>query len=162
MKKTFISIGIIVLALGLSFEAVSAAETATVTESSTPIENGSVLGVAADATIAERKAAAEVQLRDIAEKLSLFATRTQLALDRLTSKGIDTAPAQVELTATMTTLGLAKTNLDLFTKLTVVEGADTTPLKDALKGIETNLTDARTHLIDALTALKTAVSVSVQ
>lgn len=164
MKKTLISIGIAVLALGIPFGIVRAVETPVSTSSTEqkPAENGIVLGLSADATVAERKLAAETQLRDIADKLGLFASRTQLALNRLASKGIDTVPAQTELTATMTTLATAKTNLDLFTKLTITEDADTTPLKEALKTIETNLADTRTHLINALTALKAAVSISVE
>lgn len=168
MKKPFIYIGIGFVVLTLCAGSLRAAEQVTKpapvveTKTASATDSGVVLGVSADAPLPERKAAAEEVLRDIAEKLSLFATRTQVALDRLTVKGVDTTQAQVELATTTTALSLAKTNLDLFATLNVKEGDDTTPIKDALKTIETNLTDARTHLIAALVALKASVLVTAQ
>lgn len=168
MKKPFIYIGIGFVVLTLSTGQLWATEQVlkpspvVETKTASTTDSGVVLGISADAPLAERKVAAETILRDIAEKLTTFTTRTQVALDRLTAKGIDTAGAQVELTTTATALALAKTNLDLFTALKVKEGDDTTPIKDALKTIETNLTDARTHLIAALVALKAAALVTAQ
>ncbi len=164
MKKPFIYIGILVLALAIPSGVLRAEKNAVYADIET--KPASVTATAetpvtpaAPLTLAERKLAAETTLRDIASKLTLFTTRTQVALDRLASKGIDTSAAQVELTATSNSLSLATTNLDLFAGFMIVEGTDTTLLKDSLKIIEINLADARTHLIASLVALKVAVSI---
>lgn len=107
-----------------------------------------------------RKQKAETSLRAIHGQFALFATRTQLAIDRLATKGIDVTTAQTELTATTTVLATTKTDLDLFATITVTDDMsekDTVQVKVLLKKIEDGLKDARTHLINSLTALKASV-----
>lgn len=113
-------------------------------------------------TITEKKAAAEKNLQAIAAQFTLFASRTQIAIDRLTLKKVDTTKAQAELALTNTSLGLTKTNLDLLAKVTVTDDmTDTTELKAVLKTVEDNLKDARAHLISSLTELKAAVATTI-
>lgn len=141
------------------------AQTSTVTTGDTAIP-GEVAGVSttADApmTLTARKAAAETSLRTLQTQFALFATRTQLTIDRLTTKGVDTTTAQAALTTAGTSLTTAKTELDLFAQIVITdETTDTTALKASLTKIQTSLAEARTHLIESLTLLKTSVSLTI-
>ncbi len=155
-----------ILALALPYTVAQAETTAvagqvTVAAPAKPVVATEATPVAPE-TISEKKVAAEKNLKAIQAQFSLFATRTQAAIDRLTLKKVDTTKAQAELALTNTSLGLTKTNLDLLAKVTVTDDmTDTTELKAALKTVEDNLKDARTHLINSLTELKAAVATTI-
>lgn len=164
MKKTLI-FGLIV-ALALS-TAVAQAQTATtnLTANAAGAVSTPIPVVEAPLTLTSRKTKAETDLRVLETQFRLFATRTQLTIDRLTIKGVDTTAAQTELAASLTALNLAKTNLDLFAKIVVTddmseEAIDKSGLKASLTKIQDNLKEARAHLIQSLTTLKATVTLT--
>ncbi len=115
-------------------------------------------------TLTQKKAKADTDLRAIHAQLGLFTARTQIAIDRLSVKDIDTLTAQEKLTLSIASLDLAKTNLDLFSAVVVTNDADENQiaeLKLMLKTIEDSLKEARANLIESLTTLKIAVSISI-
>jgi hypothetical protein len=111
-----------------------------------------------------RKQRVELQLRDILAQLTLIHARTQLAVDRLTEKDIDTLRAQEELTAASISLSEAKLNIDAFSKIIVVDDkadkALTTILKEAVKKSEDSLKATRDALIQSLAHLKATLIIS--
>lgn len=163
MKKTLI-FGLI-LATALS-TAIAQAQTTTDLSANA---SGAVVAPApvaeAPLTLTERKTKAETDLRALETQFRLFATRTQLTIDRLTLKGVDTVASQTELTASVTALNTAKANLDLFAKITITddmseEAVEKTGLKTSLVKIQDSLKEARIHLIQSLTTLKATVTLS--
>ena len=115
-------------------------------------------------TITARKKAAETSLTSLYTQFSLFVSRTKLAIDRLTAKGVDTKAAGLELGAASASLLEAKTNLDLLAVMPATDTMtekETLPIKTNLNTIETNLADARAHLIESLTVLKTSIGTTL-
>jgi hypothetical protein len=164
MKKTLI-FGLIV-AIGLS-TAIAQAQTVTtsLTANAASAVSAPTLAVEAPLTLTERKTKAETDLRALETQFRLFTTRTQLTIDRLGTKGVDTEAAQTELTSAITSLNTAKANLDLFAKIVVTddmneEAIEKTGLKASLTKIQDNLKEARTHLIQSLTTLKATVTLT--
>jgi hypothetical protein len=111
-----------------------------------------------------RKQRVELQLRDILAQLTLIHARTQLAVDRLTEKDIDTLRAQEELTAASISLNEAKINIDAFAKITVADDkadkALTNVLREAVKKSEDSLKATRDALIQSLAHLKATLIIS--
>lgn len=162
MKKTLI-FGLIV-AIGLS-TGIAQAQTATTSLTANAAGAVSTPTIEAPLTLTQRKTKAETDLRALETQFRLFTTRTQLTIDRLTSKEVDTVAAQAELTAAITSLNTAKTNLDLFAAIIVTDdmredAVEKTGLKASLIKIQDNLKEARTHLIQSLTILKTTVTLT--
>lgn len=164
MKKTLI-FGLIA-ALALS-TAVAQAQTATtsLTANAAGAVSTPTPVVETPLTLTERKTKAETDLRALETQFRLFTTRTQLTIDRLGTKGVDTETAQTELTAAVTSLNSAKVNLDLFAAIVVTDDmkedvVEKTGLKASLTKIQDNLKEARTHLIQSLTTLKATVTLS--
>ena len=125
----------------------------------------STTAVSADTTIplTVRKQNVEKGLLELMTRLAGFSDRTEVALDRLSTKGVDTTKAASELTATNNDLREAKENFTILTTMTIADDAESQKvfqLKELVKKIETNLRDARTHLINALTELKSAVDIT--
>jgi hypothetical protein len=98
-------------------------------------------------------------------KFRLFVSRTQITIDRLAAKGVDTKAAQTELDASLASLDTSKTNLDLFAKISLTddmtdEQVEKAGVKAALTKIQDALKEARAHLITSLTELKTGVTLT--
>ena len=162
MKKS-VYISIIVLVLGLS-TAFAHAETPVAVAAPAPIQQEPPKADPVVETLTTRKQKAEIGLRAIQTQFSSFTTRTQVAIDRLNAKKIDTVTAQTELTLATASLATAKTELDAFEKVVITDDADektTDELKTSLKKIEDSLKETRTHLIASLTALKASVAETV-
>ena len=168
MKKS-LSLALI-LALTLTYT-VGAAETAGIVAGATTPSMTQAAPTPVEApveqplTLTAKKLKAETDLRYIHTQFSLFVVRTQATIDRLTTKGVDTTAAQTALTASTAELNKAKTSLDLFAGILIAddmteEQVAKTELKSTLTQIQTSLTTARTHLIESLTALRSAVSTS--
>ena len=118
--------------------------------------------VSADTTVplTIRKQNVEKGLSDLMDRLNGFSERTQTALDRLSTKGIDTAKASNELVLTNMNLREARENFAILTTITITDDAESQKvfqLKELVKKIEGDLRDASTHLINSLTELKSAV-----
>jgi hypothetical protein len=114
-------------------------------------------------TLTAKKLKAETDLKSIHAQFSLFVIRTQATIDRLGTKGVDTNAAQTALTATTTALLEAKTKLDFLSTIVITddmtdEAVSKTDLKPTLLSIQESLASARTHLIESLTILRSAVS----
>jgi hypothetical protein len=111
-----------------------------------------------------RKQRVETQLRDILAQLILIHTRTQLAVDRLTEKDMDTLRAQEQLTLANTYLTEAKLNIDAFSKIAVIDDKTdkvlTATLRDAVKKSEDSLKATRDALIQSLAHLKATLIIS--
>lgn len=117
-----------------------------------------------DLPLAQRRDAVAAQLLDLTTKFSTYATRTQLTIDRLTAKSINTGKAQDELTLSVNGLAAAKLSLDTLTKIEVPDTNQdkaVVEIKDSVKKIQDQLKDARTHLINALTSVKVAVTATL-
>jgi hypothetical protein len=100
------------------------------------------------------------QLSDIHAKLLTIHDKTRLALDRLSTHGIDTAAATLELDAAAAHLVDAKMKIASFTDPTVSFIPTTsvpTPLRDAVLAAETSLRTSREHILQTLIALKAAI-----
>ena len=111
-----------------------------------------------------RKAKVETDLKALISQLGVFYTRTQTAVDRLAEKDIDVSAAQDELDLANTSLSDAKTNINLFSKVVILETKQdkaASELKNYAKKTEDALRVARLHLINALTLLKDAINNSV-
>ncbi len=169
MKKPFRLALFAIIALTLSYT-IAHAETGIVAGASTStkpvVAPTTTTTVLLPNTLTARKAAAEAGLRDTHAQFALFVTRTQLTIDRLQAKDIDTTTATKELAESLASLDAAKTNLDLFAKIVVSDDMTDqaiakTPLKSTLTLIQDDLKNARAHLIASLTALKTTVSLSI-
>jgi hypothetical protein len=159
MKKTLI-FGIIV-GFALSLAPAHAQIATDLTASAT----GSVVATEAPLTLTARKTKAETELRALESQFRLFVTRTQLTIDRLATKGVDTTSAQTQLSSSLTALNTAKTDLEFFATIIVTDDMDEkaiekSGLKPALVNIQDSLKVARTHLIESLTTLKTNVSLT--
>lgn len=116
-------------------------------------------------TLTEKKLQAQTDLAALEAQFRLFVTRTQLTVDRLATKGIDTGTAQTELSLALTALNTARTNLELFAQIVVTDdmndaAVDKAGIKPALVTIQDNLKQARAHLIESLTTLKTSVTLT--
>jgi hypothetical protein len=171
MKKSFSYslFALIALVLPLS---VARAQTPVFAEPIAPVQTEKP-AVPAETPVVEslsvRKSKAETDLRAIQAQFSLFTTRTQVTIDRLNVKNITTTKAQAELTTSTALLTEAKTNLDLLAAITIADDSSektteqtTLEIKNTLKKIETNLKDARSHLVESLTLLKASVAQSIQ
>lgn len=167
MKKT-LSLALI-LALSLTYT-VGAAETAGTVAGASTVSVAEAAPTPAPVvdtplTLTAKKLKAETDLRAIYAQFNLFTLRTQATIDRLSTKGIDTTTAQTALTTSTGELAKAKTALDLFTTIAITDDMTedqvlATGLKMTLAQIQASLTIARTHLIESLTALRSAVSIS--
>lgn len=163
MKKTliFILIAALVIPTGTSFAQVTGSDLAASATSST-----SVALPEKPLTLSEKKVKAEADLRAVEAKFRLFVSRTQITIDRLAAKGVDTKAAQTELDASLASLDTSKTNLDLLSKILISddmteEQIEKSGIKGALIKIQDNLKEARTHLIASLTELKTNVTLTI-
>lgn len=162
MKKTliFILIAALVIPTGTSVAQVTGSDLAASATSST-----SVALPEKPLTLPEKKAKAETDLRAVEAKFRLFVSRTQITIDRLAAKGVDTKAAQTELDASLASLDTSKTNLDLFAKISLTddmtdEQVEKAGVKAALTKIQDALKEARAHLITSLTELKTGVTLT--
>ena len=117
-------------------------------------------------TLTARKTKTEADLRALESQFRLFVIRTQLTIDRLATKDIDTTSAQSELTASLAALNAAKTDLDLLTTIIITDDMDEktlekTGLKPTILNIQDSLKLARTHLIQSLSVLKSSVTLTI-
>ena len=117
-----------------------------------------------DQPLSVRKDKVETDFKTLIIQLGLFNSRTQSALDRLTTKNIDIGASQDELTLAGTSLSDAKASLGVFSKVavpTISEGKQdkaSADLKASAKKTEDSLREARLHLINALTILKDSLN----
>lgn len=117
-------------------------------------------------SITERKTKAYTDLSLLETQFRLFATRTQLTIDRLNTKDVNTIAAQKELTLSITSLDIAKKELDTFTAIKVSddmsdEALEKAGIKTSLIKIQDNLKEARIHLIQSLVELKSSVHITI-
>jgi hypothetical protein len=115
--------------------------------------------------LATRRDTVVLQLRDINARLAVFGTRTQVALDRLADKGIATGKAQSELTLSTNGLAAAKLSLDALSAIVIPDtdqDKTSVDIKASVIAIQTQLKDARTHLITALTSVKASLALSAE
>lgn len=165
MKKALVFTTYMAIAL-LVAGTLAHAETATTSSATVGVVAGATTIEVTPTTLTERKAAADKELTALEAQFRLFATRTQITIDRLTIKGVDTKPAQIELTKAVGSLDTAKANLDLFAKIAITddmteEAIAKTELKPTLTKIQDSLKDAREQLIQSLSALKASLSVTL-
>jgi hypothetical protein len=115
-----------------------------------------------------RKAYVEGQLGVLLTQLTTIYTRTQIAVDRLEDKNIDTKASQADLVKANTALNSARTKIDVFSQIEVSDTDKTkeaqvsATLKQAVQEIESDLQSARQSLITSLANLKAAVAVSIK
>ncbi|HWC57499.1 MAG TPA: hypothetical protein VG621_00905 [Candidatus Paceibacterota bacterium] len=112
----------------------------------------------------DRTANIGTQLEALDSNFENLIDRTQTSITLLAAKNIDTTDAQIDLDAARTALALAKSNVDIFTAITVPDDTthyDATPLKTALATIKGNFADARAHLVESLAALKASIATSL-
>lgn len=162
MKKTlsFALIFILMTPMAVSYAQVTSTDLAASATTSTP-----TTAPEKPLTLTEKKVKAGADLAALEAKFRLFATRTKVTIDRLTVKGVDTKAAETELDQSLASLDTAKTNLDLFAKISLTddmtdEQVEKAGVKAALTKIQDALKEARTHLIASLTELKTGVSLT--
>lgn len=158
MKKTLIALILVTL---MPYGAVFAQQKADTTPAPAP-----VVAPEKPLTLTEKKAKAEGELRALEAQFRLFIGRTQVTIDRLSTKDIDTTKAQVELTAALADVDAAKASLDLFAKIAISddmteEQVEKSGIKPALIKIQDTLKSARTHLIESLTLLKSSVTLTI-
>ncbi len=166
MNRKLVYILIALLALGspLAASAETTKATPVAVAAPAPTETAPQADMASvPMTLIQRKAFLEKNLRAVQAQFALLITRTQLTIDRLTAKGVDTTKATTELTLATTALDATKKNIELFAALVVTDDQkDTTELKKSLETLEENLKQVRTHLIESLTTLKSSVSSTVE
>jgi|GEM_PF-4784935 len=162
MKKTFLYTLMCIALFPLSTTIAAEVATADLTASATPI----VLATEKPLTLSEKKTKADTELRALEGKFRIFTTRTQLTIDRLTTKGVDTSTAQTALSLSVAALNTAKTNLDALTKTIITDdmkedAVERITIKTTLTTIQKSLKESRTYLIQSLTTLKTNVALTI-
>lgn len=121
-----------------------------------------------DQSLQARKDIAEKDFKSVALQLSVFVTRTQAALDRISTKSIDTGATQDELSLANDSLIEAKANLSVFSKVVVpADSGEKTDkasleLKASAKKTEDSLKEAKTHIINAISILKDALNITTK
>ena len=163
MKKVFspvfIAFSLIVLPTAFGHAQAVTATTTTNTVVSTPSVVDETL-----IPLGTRRDTVVLQLRDINARLAVFGTRTQVALDRLADKGIATGNAQSELTLSTNGLAAAKLSLDALSTIVIPEtdqDKTSAEIKASVIAIQTQLKDARTHLINALASVKSSLALTI-
>lgn len=91
-------------------------------------------------------------LKDIYTRLNDLSNRTQLAINQLSTNGITTDQAELDLIDANTALGKAKTAID---KLQPMANADA--FKVTVTSIEDNLKAGKDNILTTLTVLKSAL-----
>jgi len=162
MKKTFLYTLMCIALFPLSTTIAAEVATADLTASATPI----VLATEKPLTLSEKKTKADTELRALEGKFRIFTTRTQLTIDRLTTKGVDTSTAQTALSLSVAALNTVKTNLDALTKTIITDdmkedAVERITIKTTLTTIQKSLKESRTYLIQSLTTLKTNVALTI-
>ena len=162
MKKALIFALIFAFSASIAHAQVSSTDLTATATTGTPVQQTPEIPL----TLTQKKVKAETDLRTLESQFRLFVSRTQLTIDRLTTKGVDTTKAQAELTAALTALNTTKANLDLFTTIVISDDMDEkavekSGLKPALVSIQESLKIARTHLIQSLAELKTSVTLTI-
>ena len=160
-KSSLIAIGALTLVLGLpsTSQAASAMAATIKAADALPAPAPAITAAPTVDDLVAQKTKIELDLQALYAKLNAVSLRTSDTLDRLTQKGIPTASAQNELLVANSALSAAKQNIDQFPdpvnpKVTIMV------LKDSVVKAETNLNNARTHILSSLAALKIAISAS--
>lgn len=115
-----------------------------------------------DQPLSVRKDKVGSDLNDLISQLGTFISRTQSALDRLSTKSIDTGKTQEELDLAKKSLLDAKVSLDIFSKIIIPDTKQekaSADLKASAKKTEDSLRESRLHLINALSILKDALNI---
>jgi hypothetical protein len=158
MKKVSILILIMVFLFPLYGHAATGAATQTPQNDgidiTTPLSQGKTLAV--------KKVAVQAALNDIYDQLTALASQTQTAATQLNSNGIATDDSQAAILAATVSLARAKADIATFTAISVPENRYSSFTFDLMKSTgtaaENNLREAKSHLLDSLTALKASVA----